>query len=230
MKTLNLETLVLGHGSHETREQGMGLMEAVAYFAGEEHADHPQCACPVLTSYGIALNNKLPDEPRQKLKPLIPKLVGTHNPDLEQKRMFFLLDKAVRVFTPIAFHNAASALRAASLIEHAEKLESEAAKLRALPVVDAESAKYAAKYAYALYAALYAAESAKSAAKSAKSAAKSALYAAESAKYAAKSAYALSSAEYAAKYAAKSAEYAALSANVYTLAVEAFEQAIAIEA
>ncbi len=210
---LDLEALTLAYGGHKSRDTGLCLMEAVAYFAGEDHTDHPQCACPVLTSYGITLNDKLPDDQRQRLKPLIPKLVGTRNPELEQKRMFFLLDKAVRVFTPIALGNAAVALRNAGLVEEAGKLEAEIEKLKTLPAVDSESA---ARYARS------AARSARSAARSAESAARSARSAARSAESAARSA---ESAAWSAESAARSAE----SAAIYTLAIEVFEQAIAIE-
>src|SRR4051812_29594083 len=86
----DLDSIVLGEGSHAQREKGVCLMEAVAWFAGEPHSDRPQCASPALTSFGIALNDSFPEEHRQKLKPLIPLLVGTRNPELEQQRIYFL--------------------------------------------------------------------------------------------------------------------------------------------
>jgi len=36
---MDLETLVLEHGAHESRENGVCLMEAVSWFAGEPHSE-----------------------------------------------------------------------------------------------------------------------------------------------------------------------------------------------
>src|SRR5258708_11619244 len=75
--TINLETLTLAHGSHENRDAGLCLMEAVAWFAGRPHSDKPPCVSPVLGAYGRSLNDVLPDIPRQELKQFIPQLPGT---------------------------------------------------------------------------------------------------------------------------------------------------------
>src|SRR4051812_4805048 len=89
LEVLNLETLdalELENGSHAAREKGVCLMEAVAWFANEPHSDRPKCACPVLTSFGISLNDRFSAEERQLLKPLIPKLVGTRAiPEIQTK-------------------------------------------------------------------------------------------------------------------------------------------------
>ena len=53
------------------------VMEAVAYVAGEEWSDHPECASTVISAFLRSWNDSLSDEDRQMLKPLIPKLVGT---------------------------------------------------------------------------------------------------------------------------------------------------------
>jgi hypothetical protein len=66
------------------------IMQMVSYVAGEKWTDHPECACPVLTRYAIALNDRFNDEHRQLLKPFIAKLVGTRATDAEKiarKRM-----------------------------------------------------------------------------------------------------------------------------------------------
>jgi hypothetical protein len=67
----------LKQGNHDTRADGMCLMEAVAYLVGEEHTDHPKCVDQVLGSYGRALNDTLPTTRRQELLALIPSLPGT---------------------------------------------------------------------------------------------------------------------------------------------------------
>src|SRR3954470_6189160 len=103
----DLEKLDLKKGAHAQRDAGVCLMEAVAWFANEPHSDRPQCACPVLTSFGISLNDRFSAEERQLLKPLIPKLVGTRStPEIQTKRAYFLADKSIRVFTPMALRAA----------------------------------------------------------------------------------------------------------------------------
>lgn len=70
----------LAHGSHDSGSagpNGVCLMEAVAWIAGEPHSDHPKCACPVLTDIGININDTTDDEGRQRLIPAIPALIGS---------------------------------------------------------------------------------------------------------------------------------------------------------
>lgn len=67
----------LSRYGHYDRTAGVCLLEAVAWFAGEDHTDHPECTCPGLAAYGRTLNDRLLDEERQLLRPLIPRLVGT---------------------------------------------------------------------------------------------------------------------------------------------------------
>jgi hypothetical protein len=45
-RELDLEGLVLLSGKHK-ENQGMCVMEAVAYVAGEPWSDNPACACPM---------------------------------------------------------------------------------------------------------------------------------------------------------------------------------------
>ena len=124
----------LTYGSHRTREDGMCLMEAVAYLAGEPHTDAPMCACPILTTYAIALNDAMGQGPdgdalrAQYLYDLAPMLVGSRStPDVEQARTYVLIDHAIRVFAPLALESAG--------------LDGEAARLRALgAVIDQRSA------------------------------------------------------------------------------------------
>ncbi len=227
LQTLDLDSLILGEGSHAAREKGVCLMEAVAWFANEPHSDRPQCASPVLTSFGIALNDSFPADQRQKLKACIPLLVGTRNAELEQQRIYFLANKAVKVFAPIALRAAASALPE-KLKEHADKLNLEAGKLEALADFSDPTAARAAA-ARAAYAAAYAADAADAA-----DAARAAYAAARAADAAARAAYAAAYAADAAAYAAARAADAAAdaaaraAAEVYDKAIEVFKEAIAI--
>jgi len=127
--------LILSFGAHDTPEEGMCLMEAVAWLAGEAHSDHPKCACPVIAAYARNLNDRMGegaegDALRAKhLLPLATKLVGTRStPEVEQKRAYFFANRAVRFFAP-------SALEAAGFTE-------EAKTLRTLPeIVDEQTAR-----------------------------------------------------------------------------------------
>lgn len=68
-------------GHHSSPADGLCLMEAVALFVGERHADWPDCVCPVLIEFGRVLNDAMPDRWRTDLLlPLVPVLVGTRDP------------------------------------------------------------------------------------------------------------------------------------------------------
>jgi hypothetical protein len=124
----------LFYGSHEPDGE-MCVMEAVAYVAGEPWSDHPSCACPVLTSYCVTLNDRMPDEQLQRLLPYVVRLVGTRaTSEVELKRAYVAADFAVRVFAPMALD--------------AVGLNQEATHLRSLPKIhDQPSARAAAKAA-----------------------------------------------------------------------------------
>ena len=178
----DLEHLTLLRGWHASREDGLCVLEAVAWFAGLAHSDQPECTDPVVAAYARALNDALPDEQRARLIPYIPRLAGTADGRPPEKRALIAVDRAVRVLAPLA-------LRAAGLTDEAVKLES-------LPVID--SADRAARAAWA----------ARAAARAAASAAREAR---EAASAAAKAAWATSatSATWAARAAAKAAASAA---------------------
>ena len=134
MKTLDLETLMLASGAHDNPESGMCVMEAVAFVAGEPFSDHPKCACPTLGAFLRSWNDSLDEATRQKLKPYIPRLVGTNDGNSE-RRTWMCVDWLSRECTP-AFLDLAglsqhSALRALPEIKDLDGLKS------AQPVLDA---------------------------------------------------------------------------------------------
>ncbi len=43
MNSVPLDDITLRSGAHSSREDGMCLMEAVSFYAGEKHSDHPTC-------------------------------------------------------------------------------------------------------------------------------------------------------------------------------------------
>jgi hypothetical protein len=192
----------------------MCIMEATAYVAGEPHSDHPACVSPVIAAFARTWNDRTDEVGRDRLIPLIPRLIGTVDPALEQRRAFVAADAAVRVFAP-------AALRAAGLTAEADQL---AGLGELVDEASAWSARSSAESA--------ARSSAESAAESAESAAWSAAWSAESAASAARSAarssaaWSAASAARSAASAARSAESAARSAAVYDLVEETFERLI----
>ena len=90
----------LDHGAHQSPAEGMCLLEAVAYVAGEKFSDHPECASPILGSFGRSLNDVLPDAKRQQLVPLVPQIVGTADDGHDQERGLMAADWFIRTFTP----------------------------------------------------------------------------------------------------------------------------------
>jgi hypothetical protein len=98
--TIDLDHLTLDKNAHNDRDEGVCLLEAVAWFAGEPHSDHPECVCPVLGAFGRGLNDALPDDRRQELVPLVPLLVGTHGDGYAERRAWMAADWQIRVYTP----------------------------------------------------------------------------------------------------------------------------------
>lgn len=76
MKSTNIETLILKTGNHPSND-GMCVMEAVAFFANESHSDHPTCACPVISTFIRSVNDWCTHEQRQDLKRFILPMIGT---------------------------------------------------------------------------------------------------------------------------------------------------------
>ncbi|MGE0349842.1 hypothetical protein, partial [Hydrogenophaga sp.] len=120
-----IQQFPLRSGSHVPNEDiNACVMEAVAYVAGEEWSDAPQCACPVITAFMVSWNDGLPtDADRDRLlKPLIPLIVGTRStPDVEMRRSTMAADWLIRTYTP-------AWLRLA-------KLDKQAALLETLPEI-----------------------------------------------------------------------------------------------
>lgn len=124
---IDLTTLTLAVGQHEHREDGVCLLEAAAWFAGEEHSDAPACVSPVLGAYGRSLNDALPDDMRQELVPLVPLMAGTAGDGRDEERSFLALDWLIRTYLPAWLEVAG--------------LRDEAAAVRGLSrIVDMESA------------------------------------------------------------------------------------------
>ncbi|MFC3504840.1 hypothetical protein ACFOOK_28265 [Micromonospora krabiensis] len=137
---IDLTSIVLDRGAHDDREDGLCVMEAVAYFAGEEHTDAPKCVSPVLTTFGQRLNDVLPHDKRQQLVPLIPQLPGTRGDGLDEQRGYLALDWLVRTYTP-AWLDLAGLTAEAQALRDLRRIVDLAAAEAAGPVVKAGAAK-----------------------------------------------------------------------------------------
>ena len=119
------EDIILKYGSHASREQGMCVMEAVAYVAGEPHSDRPKCVCPVIATLLRSWNDALPDDETRTrlLMPLIPVVIGTRaDKATEERRSYMALDWLIRVNLP-------------AFLELTPALQPHAAIIRAMPVI-----------------------------------------------------------------------------------------------
>lgn len=99
LKELESKRLIRGNG----KAPGSAcVMQMVSYIANEPWSDHPECACPVLTRYAIALNDAFNDDHRQLLKPFIPLLVGTRVDNATQiARKRLMMWRSVTALYPV---------------------------------------------------------------------------------------------------------------------------------
>ena len=128
---IDLASIVLKKGDHNSFAEGVCLLELVSFMAGETFSDTPQCVSPVIAGFGREWNDSLSDEDRQSLKPLAPLMIGTVSNDAdEETRAWMATDWFVRTST-------AAWLETAGITEHANALKSLA------PITDDESARAA---------------------------------------------------------------------------------------
>lgn len=133
----------LAKGAHAS-PSGLGdlcVNEAAIVAAGFAYqmvgqAEHmPPCFSRVIAEYALTLNDSMPDDERQKLKPFILRLANTADtPNVERQRAEYLAMQAVTVFV-------ATALDAARLSAHAARCRG------ATTLVEAEAAARAAAFA-----------------------------------------------------------------------------------
>ena len=117
---LDLDDVVLSRAAHARRVDGVSLLEAVAWWAGEPHSDHPACVSPALATFARAWADALGDDDRQRLKEWVPQLAGTAGDGGDRQRALLLADWLARACAP-AF------LRLAGLATEARQLEQAAA-------------------------------------------------------------------------------------------------------
>ena len=104
LKTLKLPPL--SKGKHRSPEDGLCAMEMVAYLERLPHSDAPECTCPLLREYVIKINDMCSDSDREKLKPYLPRLVGTVSPAHKQARAGIFVWAAIHRFVPMVLDKA----------------------------------------------------------------------------------------------------------------------------
>ena len=145
----------LKRGAHDTRDQGLCLMELTALFAGERHTDNPVCVSPVLVEMGRELNDVLPDALRQELKPLVPSLPGTAGDGLDVARSYMALDWLIRTWLPAWLDLVPATQEDARKLRELDRIVDMSTAERAGPVVrEAQGSASAARLAAELAAEL----------------------------------------------------------------------------
>lgn len=98
-------------------------MEWVAYLAGERHSDQPACVCRALRQFTIRLNDCMPDDVRQRLRPYLARMIGSADDGQAPRRAWRMVDWAAREVVPLALdargeHELAAQLRALRPVRH----------------------------------------------------------------------------------------------------------------
>lgn len=88
----------LQSGPHDSIDEGMCVMEAVSYIAGEPWSDRPVCACPVISAFMRQWNDDLNTDDRNRLlAPFVQRPVGTKSTRaVEERRAWMVVDGYVR--------------------------------------------------------------------------------------------------------------------------------------
>jgi len=91
----------LSTGFHETPEEGMSIMECVAYVCGEEHSSYPLRACPVISELVRDIADHASDRDRQTLVQFIlPIACSVASEEVTHKRLFYCVDFVARTLAP----------------------------------------------------------------------------------------------------------------------------------
>ena len=149
---INLDTVVLASGSHDSPDEGHCLLEVVSMFAGESFGDHPVCVCPVLAAFGRSWNDGMrSDDERAQLRQYIPSLIGTRSTkQIENRRAMMAMDWMIRTYAAAWLdRNPGLRLHAAALRAHPEIVDT-AGLISVLPIAvaaqtDAAAARAAAR-------------------------------------------------------------------------------------
>ncbi|MEW9615214.1 hypothetical protein AB3G45_15425 [Shinella sp. S4-D37] len=115
-------TIHLTAGRHALPAEGLCAMELTALLAGETHSDNPRCASPMLAAYVRRLNDNMPDDERQRLALVAPRLIGTAGSEAEEvERAVSLAWHAIRVLAPAALRASSRSKRRAATARALER-------------------------------------------------------------------------------------------------------------
>ena len=73
------QQIELVRGVGDRRRAKLCIMSFVALLAGESHTDSPDTASAVLRRFAITINDEMPADMRQRLKPFAPRIIGTRD-------------------------------------------------------------------------------------------------------------------------------------------------------
>jgi hypothetical protein len=73
------ERITLVEGVGDPKRGELCVMSFVALLAGEDHTDHPASASPLVRNLAISINDAMPRDERQRLKPFAARIVGTND-------------------------------------------------------------------------------------------------------------------------------------------------------
>jgi hypothetical protein len=149
---MDIEKITLLHGGHNSRCDASGqptlcAMELVSWLCDEPHSDAPACVAPEIASYVRRLNDAMPDDQRQRLKPFLSRTMNTADDGKQVERMYLIADNAVRYIVPLA-------LDAVGLKDEAQKLRNLSPVTSRETASAAYSAAHSAAYSAARSAAL----------------------------------------------------------------------------
>jgi tetratricopeptide (TPR) repeat protein len=132
----------LTRGNSDDPRNGACLLDAVSWFQYGKLGDHPACVCPVLAAYGRKLNDILPHNRRQELKPFIIRLIDTVDPTSAVPRATYLALAAIRAFAPSALDALAIThpRHAIYLRRNAEDLRKQETLIKAIKAIKAVKA------------------------------------------------------------------------------------------
>ncbi len=90
----------LSAGRHRNPKRGACFMEYASFLAGERWSDHPACTHPVLGTIARGVNDFTSDAARDRLLPLVPRVVGLNGGD--PRIAFRVALRAVLAALPVA--------------------------------------------------------------------------------------------------------------------------------
>ena len=103
---IDLDTITLTEGGHETRGSELCVGEAAAWYAGQPHSDQPITMSPEIGALLRGLSVDITDDATRTrlLRPLVPLLAySAASPDVERRRRYRALTWLVQAYVPLWF-------------------------------------------------------------------------------------------------------------------------------